>query len=409
LSLTPKENFSPVKTAVILGSLTAVAPLSIDMYLPALPEMAAHLSAGASFVQLSLTTFLLGLSLGQLFVGPLSDALGRRGPLLAGIAVYAVSSLLCALIPSIWALIMLRFIQGLAGSAGMVVARAVVRDLYAGTAMTRFFSHLMLVNGVAPIVAPVLGAQLMRFLPWQGIFATLALFGGALLLAVFLGLPETLPAARRSPVGLRHTLSTYQALVKDKAFLGYGLVQGLIGGALFAYISGSSFVIQNVFGASPQMYSLIFAFNSVGIVLATQVTGRLAGRIEERSLFIAGISLALSGALFLLTAVMTGMGLPAVLVALFMVVSSVGVVNTTGFSLAMEKHGKAAGSAAAVQGVLGFLFGGLAAPLVGLGGEHTAVPLGMVIAGLCLGAMLCYLTLVRPETVKARLGYERKH
>ncbi|HHY61338.1 MAG TPA: multidrug effflux MFS transporter, partial [Clostridia bacterium] len=196
-----------------MGSLTAVAPLSMDMYLPALPEMAAHLSAGASFVQLSLTTFLLGLSLGQLFVGPLSDALGRRGPLLAGIAVYAVSSLLCALIPSIWALIMLRFIQGLAGSAGMVVARAVVRDLYAGTAMTRFFSHLMLVNGVAPIVAPVLGAQLMRFLPWQGIFATLALFGGALLLAVFLGLPETLPAARRSPVGLRHTLSTYQALV----------------------------------------------------------------------------------------------------------------------------------------------------------------------------------------------------
>lgn len=400
--------FSPIKTAIILGSITAIGPLSIDMYLPALPGIAEHLSAGASFVQLSLTTFLLGLSLGQLFVGPLSDALGRRRPLLAGIVVYAVSSLLCALIPSIWALIVLRFIQGLAGSAGMVVARAVVRDLYSGTEMTRFISHLMLVNGVAPIVAPVIGAQLMLFLPWQGIFVTLALFGVALCLAIWLGLQETLPPARRSAAGIGRTWSTFKVLFRDKAFMGYGLVQGLISGALFAYISGSSFVIQNVFGASPQTYSLIFAMNSVGIVLATQVTGRLAGRIEERILFIAGISLAFCGAMFLLTAVLTGMGLYAVLVALFMVVSSVGIVNTTGFSLAMENQGAAAGSAAAVQGVLGFLFGGLAAPLVGLGGEHTAVPLGIVIAGLCLGAVLCYLTLIRPGTVKVRLGYERK-
>lgn len=400
--------FSPIKTAIILGSITAIGPLSIDMYLPALPGIAEHLSAGASFVQLSLTTFLLGLSLGQLFVGPLSDALGRRRPLLAGIVVYAVSSLLCALIPSIWALIVLRFIQGLAGSAGMVVARAVVRDLYSGTEMTRFISHLMLVNGVAPIVAPVIGAQLMLFLPWQGIFVTLALFGVALCLAIWLGLQETLPPARRSAAGIGRTWSTFKVLFRDKAFMGYGLVQGLISGALFAYISGSSFVIQNVFGASPQTYSLIFAMNSVGIVLATQVTGRLAGRIEERILFIAGISLAFCGAMFLLTAVLTGMGLYAVLIALFMVVSSVGIVNTTGFSLAMENQGAAAGSAAAVQGVLGFLFGGLAAPLVGLGGEYTAVPLGIVIAGLCLGAVLCYLTLIRPGTVKVRLGYERK-
>lgn len=400
--------FSPIKTAIILGSITAIGPLSIDMYLPALPGIAEHLSAGASFVQLSLTTFLLGLSLGQLFVGPLSDALGRRRPLLAGIVVYAVSSLLCALIPSIWALIVLRFIQGLAGSAGMVVARAVVRDLYSGTEMTRFISHLMLVNGVAPIVAPVIGAQLMLFLPWQGIFVTLALFGVALCLAIWVGLQETLPPARRSAAGIGRTWSTFKVLFRDKAFMGYGLVQGLISGALFAYISGSSFVIQNVFGASPQTYSLIFAMNSVGIVLATQVTGRLAGRIEERILFIAGISLAFCGAMFLLTAVLTGMGLYAVLIALFMVVSSVGIVNTTGFSLAMENQGAAAGSAAAVQGVLGFLFGGIAAPLVGLGGESTAVPLGIVIAGLCLGAVLCYLTLIRPEAVKARLGYERK-
>ncbi|HHW07914.1 MAG TPA: multidrug effflux MFS transporter [Clostridia bacterium] len=391
-----------------MGSITAIGPLSIDMYLPALPGIAEHLSAGASFVQLSLTTFLLGLSLGQLFVGPLSDALGRRRPLLAGIVVYAVSSLLCALIPSIWALIVLRFIQGLAGSAGMVVARAVVRDLYSGTEMTRFISHLMLVNGVAPIVAPVIGAQLMLFLPWQGIFVTLALFGVALCLAIWVGLQETLPPARRSAAGIGRTWSTFKVLFRDKAFMGYGLVQGLISGALFAYISGSSFVIQNVFGASPQTYSLIFAMNSVGIVLATQVTGRLAGRIEERILFIAGISLAFCGAMFLLTAVLTGMGLYAVLIALFMVVSSVGIVNTTGFSLAMENQGAAAGSAAAVQGVLGFLFGGIAAPLVGLGGESTAVPLGIVIAGLCLGAVLCYLTLIRPEAVKARLGYERK-
>lgn len=397
---------SPVKTAILLGSITAIGPLSIDMYLPALPGIAAHLSAGPSFVQLSLTTFLLGLSLGQLFVGPLSDAFGRRIPLLAGIALYTVSSLLCALIPSVWALIWLRFIQGLSGAAGMVVARAVVRDLYSGTEMTKFFSNLMLINGVAPIVAPVLGAQLLLFLPWQGIFVTLTLFGGALLVAILLGLQETLPVARRSTWGMGSIWATFKGLFKDRIFMGYGLAQGFIGGALFAYISGSSFVIQNVFGASPQTYSLFFAINSVGIVLAIQITGRLAGRIAERNLFMAGISLAFCGALFLLGAILAGMGLYAILVALFMVVSSVGVVTTTGFSLAMENQGAVAGSAAAVQGVLGFLFGGIAAPLVGLGGESTALPLGIVIAALCLGAVLCYLILIRPGTGKVDLGWE---
>lgn len=397
---------SPVKTAIILGSITAIGPLSIDMYLPALPGIAEHLSAGPSFVQLSLTTFLLGLSLGQLFVGPLSDAFGRRIPLLAGIALYTVSSLLCALIPSVWVLIWLRFIQGLSGAAGMVVARAVVRDLYSGTEMTKFFSNLMLINGVAPIVAPVLGAQLLLFLPWQGIFVTLTLFGGALLVAIMLGLQETLPVARRSTWGMGSIWATFKGLFKDRIFMGYGLAQGFIGGALFAYISGSSFVIQNVFGASPQTYSLFFAINSVGIVLATQITGRLAGRIAERNLFIAGNGLAFCGALFLLGAILTGMGLYAILVALFMVVSSVGVVTTTGFSLAMENQGAVAGSAAAVQGVLGFLMGGIAAPLVGLGGESTALPLGIVIAALCLGAVLCYLILIRPGTGKVDLGWE---
>ncbi|RAL24149.1 multidrug effflux MFS transporter [Thermoflavimicrobium daqui] len=381
-------------TAFILGSLAAFGPLSIDMYLPALPMITKDLHTSTSLTQLSLTFFLLGLSLGQLLVGPLSDIRGRRTPLLVGVMIYGISSLLCALSPSIWVLIILRFIQGLSGAAGIVISRAIARDLYSGTELTKFFALLMLINGAAPILSPIVGAQLLKMTSWVGVFIILSAIGVFLFLAVFFGLPETLPIQNRSKGGIKNTLLTFRKLINDRLFIGYALSQGLVMAGMFAYISGSPFVIQNVFKASPQMFSLFFAINGIGIVIASQVTGKLAGRIKESRLLIIGLTLAAIGSITLLAMILVGAGLYAILLPLFIVVSSVGIVSTTTASLAMQNQGQSAGSASALLGVLSFIFGGLVAPLVGLGGSDKAVPMGMVIAAADIAALLCYFIFI---------------
>ncbi|MFS0839144.1 multidrug effflux MFS transporter [Paenibacillus sp. 1P03SA] len=384
-----------ITLAVILGSLSAFGPLSLDMYLPALPRLADDLHTTASLAQLSLTSCLLGLAIGQVFAGSISDIKGRRAPLMTGLAIYTAASLLCAIVPSIWGLIVLRFIQGMAGSAGIVLSRAVVRDMYSGSELTRFFSLLMLINGVAPILAPIAGGQLLQFTSWQGVFIVLALIGVIMLLASWKGLPETLPPDRRTKGGVKQTVAVFKTLLRDRIFMGYALSQGLVAAAMFAYISGSPFVIQNIFGASPQMFSLFFAINGLGIILAGQIAGRLAGRVSETKLLISGLVIAGLGGVTLLAMILAGAGLTAILIPLFFVVSSVGIVNTAGFSLAMQNYGHSAGSASALLGLLSFIFGGLVAPLVGIAGSGTAVPMGIVIASSDVGAILCYYFMVK--------------
>jgi DHA1 family bicyclomycin/chloramphenicol resistance-like MFS transporter len=392
-----KDGISPSKRlwmAIVLGTLAAFGPLSIDMYLPALPNLARDFHTNASLVQFSLTFFLLGLASGQLLAGPLSDVYGRRRPLLIGLIIYFAVSLLCVFSPSIWTFIGLRFIQGLAGSAGIVISRAIVRDLYSGPELTKFFALLALVNGLAPILAPVVGAQLLRLVPWQGLFIVLSLIGFVMFFVVLFGLSETLPSGNRSVGGIKNTFGTFRNLILDRSFMGYALVQGLVFAAMFAYISGSPFVVQNIYGASAQMFSLIFAINGIGIMIGSQMTGRLAGRIDESKLFVFGIGMSFFGGIILLVLLLLHANLIFVLLPLFFIVSSVGVVNTAGFSLAMQTQGKSAGSAAALLGVLSLSFGGIVAPLVGLGGEHTAVPMGLVIVFAGGGAVLAYLFLV---------------
>ena len=381
--------------AIVLGTLSAFGPLSIDMYLPSLPILTTDLNTSTSLAQFSLTACLLGLAFGQLVAGSQSDIRGRRIPLLIGLVCYTVASLLCALSPSIWGLIILRFIQGFAGAAGMAISRAIVRDLYSGAEMIKFFSLLMMINGVAPIFAPIIGAQLLQVTSWRGVFLVLSLVGIVMLLTVFFTLPETLPSQRRSPAGLKNTLATFHALLRDRVFMGYALPQGLVMAAMFAYISGSPFVLQNIFGASPQMFSLLFAINGVGIIIASQITGRLASRINGTKLFFSGLLLASIGGIALLTMILIGAGLAAILLPLFVVVSSVGVVTTAGSSLAMENYGHSAGSASALLGLFSFIIGALVAPLVGLGGGNTAVPMGIVIAVTEIGAFLSYVILRR--------------
>ncbi len=388
--------YKPVKAnrlwmILVLGTLTAIGPLSIDMYLPSLPKLTDDLQTNASLAQLTLTACLLGLSVGQLFVGSISDIYGRRKPLIIALIIYVASSLLCAVAPSIWSLVLLRFLQGASGSAGIVISRAMVRDMYSGSEMTKFFSLLMLVNGAAPILAPIIGGQLLQFTSWRGVFIVLGAISVFMLVSATFVLRETLPLEERETGGLTGTLATYGNLLKDRLFMGYALSQGLVSAAMFAYISGSPFVLQNIYGASPQEFSLFFAINGVGIIIASQITGRLAGKVSEKTLFVTGIGIAAVGGISLLLTIVLGIGLISVLCSLFLVVSSVGVVSTTGFSLAMRNQKQAAGTASALLGLLQFISGALVAPLVGIGGSNTALPMGIVIALCEVGAVVCYI------------------
>ncbi|MGQ0839748.1 multidrug effflux MFS transporter [Actinokineospora sp.] len=376
-----------VRLALILGGMTAFGPLSIDMYLPAFPVMATQLGTGQSQVQLTLTAFMIGLAAGQAVAGPLSDSFGRRRPLLVGLVLYTASSLLCAIAPSVYALAGLRLAQGLSAAAGIVIARAAVRDLFSGVAMARFFSMLMLVGGLGPILAPVIGGQVLRWTSWSGIFVVLAGFGVLLLVAAGLALPETLPVDRRRPARLGRTLRTYLDIAADRTFLAYAAAAGFVLGAMFAYIAGSSFVLQEIHGLTPQQYSLVFGANALGIVAVAQLNGLLLRRFPPRGLLMVGLVTSALGGLAVLAAVTLALGLPWLLAGLFVVVASVGVVTPNSTALALADHGERAGTASALLGVLQFAIGGLAAPLVGLGGTGTAVPMGVVIAVLSLGGL----------------------
>lgn len=381
---------------LILGSLAALGPLSIDMYLPAFPDMSRSFDASASLIQLSLTACMLGMALGQLIVGPLSDVRGRKRPLMIALLAYLLASLACAMAPTIEVLIALRFIQGAAGASGIVISRAVVRDLFEGPELTRFFAALSLVNGTAPILAPVIGGQLLRFGDWHFVFYLLAILSTLMLLAVALRLPETLPLERRVEGNLTTTLKTFGRLLTDRVFIGYAFAQAFVMGAMFAYISGSPFVLQNIYGASPQQFSFLFGLNGIGIILAAQIAGRLAGRVDSERLMRISLTVVASASILLFFALTLTDQLIFVMIPLFFVVSSVGLISTLGFTLAMQNYGATAGSASALLGLLPMLVGSLVSPLVGIMGEQSAVPMGLIIMTLdCLALVLYYGLIVR--------------
>lgn len=384
----------------VLGGITAVPPLSMDMYLPALPEVTGALHASAATVQLTLTACLAGMALGQLVVGPMSDKWGRRRPLLAGLLIYILATAVCAFAPTVELLIGFRLAQGLAGAAGIVIARAVVRDLYDGMDMARFFSTLMLISGVAPIVAPLIGGQVLRVTDWRGVFYVLTVIGIALTVLVWLKLPETLEPGRRHGGGVGQALRTMRGLLADRVFSGYMIVGGFTFAALFAYISASPFVIQEIYGASPQTFSLLFGVNSVGLVVVGQINGKiLVGRVSLDKVLgtgLAVITLAGLALLLMTTGVFGPVGLVPVAVALFVLMSAMGVAMPNTNALALMRTPHAAGSASALIGTSSFLIGAVASPLVGIAGEHTAVPMAVVQLAAALVAAGCFLGLCRP-------------
>jgi MFS transporter, DHA1 family, multidrug resistance protein len=384
------------QTVVVLGGLTMFGPLSLDLYLPALPELADDLNASASAAQLTITACLVGLALGQLVAGPLSDRFGRKRPLIVGVFTYVVASVACALAPSATVLIMLRLIQGLGGAAGIVISRAIARDLYSGSALMIFFSRLLLVAGLAPVLAPVLGGQLSRIMSWRGIFGVLAGFGVVLLIAGWFGLRETLPRERRVVGGFRRTLQGYNTLLHDRFFVGCALSSGLAGATMFAYIAGSTFVLQRIYGMSPQGFSFVFGAISLGMVAAAQGGARLALVWPLTRVLGIGLIINLLGATSLLVTVISGLPLGVLIAALVVMVCAVGLIFPTANALAMADYPDLAGTASSLQGLSQFVFGAVAAPLVGIAGEQTAVPLGIVTTAVSLCATASFTGLVLP-------------
>jgi DHA1 family bicyclomycin/chloramphenicol resistance-like MFS transporter len=397
------ESKTPIRAllVLVLGGLTALAPLSTDMYLPSLPTVSHDLGATVSQTQITLSACILGLSLGQVLIGPLSDALGRRRPLLVGIAAYVLASLLCIIAPSVAALTILRFVQGVAGAAGIVIALAVARDLYSGITLARSISLLMGVTFLAPIVAPVLGGQLLTFTTWRGVFVTLALVGVAFFLAAALSLGETLPAERRQGGGVAASLGAIRGLLADRRFVGYALSGGFAFAAGITYISVSPFVLQNIYGLSPQRFGLLFGVNALGLAAMSQVSGRLVGQVSPRRLLTWGVAASAVAGAALLVVVLAGVGLVGVLPSLFVLVASLGLIAPNSATLALaDVDTQAAGSASAVLNVLQFSIGAVAAPLVGLGGTTSAVPMAAAIAAFGLTALAMFLVLSRPAQAR---------
>lgn len=386
---------------MVLGLLTTFGPISLDLYLPALPQLADDLAASPSAAQLTITTCLLGLATGQLIAGPLSDRYGRHRPLVVGLTAYLLASAACAFAPTVELLLALRLVQGLAGAAGIVIARAIVRDLYSGRDLVIFFSRLILISGLAPVLAPVLGGQLGRVMDWRGIFGCLAGLGLVLLLAGAFGLSETLPPQRRVTGGWRATLRGLRILLRDRFFVGVALSSGLAGASMFAYIAGATFVLQRIYGLSPVGFSLAFGVNSVGILVLGQVGGWLANRWPAARILVLGLALNLTGATALAATVVLGLGLPFVLGSLFVMVSAIGLVLPTASAMALADYPDQAGAASSLLGLGQYVCGAVVAPLVGIAGERTAVPLGVVALSVSAAGAAVHAALVRPA-VRAR-------
>jgi len=352
------------------------------MYLPAMPELTAQLGATNAQAQLTITGLLVGLGFGQLIIGPLSDAVGRRKPLLVGLTLHALMSLLCAIAPSITMLTLTRTLQGFAGAAVAVVAMAVVRDLFSGYRAAQLLSRLILVLGIAPILAPSFGSALLEFTSWRGIFVVLAVIGVLLFILAMFALPETLPPARRLPATFAVSWRSYRTLFADRLFVMMVLVAGFMFATMFAYIAGSPFILQDVYGLSPQQFGIAFGANAVGLILMTQINPILVKRYGPVSVLSVAVVIALTAAVvFLGLAVLDFGGLLGFMIPLWFVISAAGLAFPNAPAIALNRHGDIAGTAAALLGAAQFMIGGLVAPLVGALDNGTAVPMAAVIVG----------------------------
>jgi MFS transporter, DHA1 family, multidrug resistance protein len=395
------EERPSARFVLTLGALIAIGPLTIDTYLAAFPSITTDLETTSSAVQLTLTGTLIGLAVGQLLIGPISDALGRRRPLVTGIAVHVLASLLCVVAPNILTLGILRVLQGVGVAAAMVVAMAMVRDVSSGVGAAKLMSRLMLVMGAAPILAPTLGSQILQFTDWRGIFVALAVMGVALIVLAVTSLPETLAPQDRRAGGVISSIRAYGSLFSDRIFVGLVLVTGLSMGSLFGYVAGSSFVFQDQYGLSEQQFGLAFGAGSIALISGTQLNGLLLRWYEPRLILatalIAGFT---AGIALIIVAATAAGGLVGLLIPMWAALAAAGLVLPNAPALALSRHGEKAGAAAALLGAVQFASGALTAPLVGVLGVD-ALAMAAVVAGSLALALLVLVTVVRPWRLEA--------
>jgi DHA1 family bicyclomycin/chloramphenicol resistance-like MFS transporter len=389
---------------VALGLLVALGPFTVDLYLPAFPSVARELSAPDAAVQLTLTATSIGFAVGQLVVGPWSDRIGRRTPLLIATAVHITASLGVALAPNVELLTLLRIAQGIGAAGGGVVALAVVRDLFGGQPLIRMLSRLALITGLAPILAPVIGSQLLLVVDWRGIFVALAAYGALVLAIAALLITETLPPERRGVSGHDTLRARYRALYTDRVFVGLALIGGMMFSALFAYLSASSFLFQTIYGFNAQQFGLLFGVNSIGLAIASQTSSRVMRRVAPQWVLAAAVTIMLTSAVLIGIFQVLGFGLISVVIPLFFAIASFGLGFPSIQVLALAHHGQEAGTAASLLGAVNAGLAGIISPIVGVIGITSALPMAIVMAAVLIVAQIVLWTVVRPRSVPS-IGY----
>ncbi|MCD5347999.1 multidrug effflux MFS transporter [Agromyces sp. S2-1-8] len=385
---------------LVLGALTALGPFTVDLYLPAFPVLQDEFGVSAAAVQITLTGTMIGFGFGQLIVGPWSDKVGRRLPLMLSTALHIAASVGAALAPDIAWLAAFRLLQGFGAAAGGVVAMAMVRDLFGGKPLVKMLSRLALVNGLAPVLAPVIGSQLLQVMDWRGIFWVLAGYGVVVVLCVALLIVETLPPSRRHVSGHSTMRDRYAALFRDRVYLGAALVGGMVFTGLFGYLSTSSFLFQEVYEFTAQQYGLLFGVNSVGIIIGVQTSSRLMrGRVAPQWILAVTTVVLFGSAIAIGVLDVTGAGLWGTIVPLFLFITACGFSFPAVQILALASHGSEAGTAASLLGALNFGLAGLISPLIGLMGVGSALPMAVVMTGAAAVAIIGLWALVRPKTV----------
>lgn len=404
---TPIANFGDTLTrsqrltyVLMLGALVALGPFTIDLYLPAFPSVVADLATSDAAVQLTLTATTIGFGLGQLIVGPLSDAMGRKRPLLTATSVHVLASIAVAAAPNVELVMAGRILQGMGAAGGSVVAMAVVRDLFGGQRLIRMLSRLALVTGLAPVVAPVIGSQLLRVMEWRGIFIFLAVYGLVVTAIASFVLVETLPHEGRGRFSGAAVARRYRGLVTDPTFIGIAIVGAATFTTLFSYLSASSFVFQEIYGLSAQQFGLIFGINSIGIMAGTQISARLMRRLAPRIVTAIGLAIMSLGAVALLISSLFDVGLLGVVIPLFFVIAPAGIVMPTVQVMALADHGTEAGTAAALIGAANMGVAGAVSPLVGVGGNTPTAMAVVMLGALAVGQLSLWLVVRRRSSAQ---------
>lgn len=363
---------------IVMGALSAFGPLAIDMYLPALPTVKEDLQSTTSATQLTLTFFMIGLAAGNIVAGTLSDSVGRKKPLIIAMILFTVSSILCAVAPNAPFLMVARFLQGMSGGAGVVISRAIASDLYRGNALTKFMATLMLVNGAAPVLAPIIGGVILTFTTWRIMFFILMGFGLLMLIGSLTKIQESLPKEARTKASFKAIFADYRRLMTTPTFIVPALIQGFTFAIFFGYLGASPFIIQNLYGFTPQQYSYVFAALACGLIVTAQLTGRLVDHFNPQHLFRMFTVIQIIGAACTIIALANHLSIWFVIFSLLLVVSPVSGIGSLGFSIAMANQQRG-GSASSFLGLLQYLIGGISSALVGIKGDANAMPYMVIL------------------------------